>query len=169
MAADLFSTPEHALFRATVRKFVDEELRPRAREFDAAGRFDKSLYKKMGDLGMLGLRYDPQWGGAGLCDGCPQPLDKYREHGPYHNWALTDPHDVDVSFMADLLNGSFSISSEAGKLINSPVQHLNITQPPIQAPGSAWQVRDITGHAATTDMSTEIFYILTQKDGVTLP
>src|SRR5215470_7274624 len=66
MASDLFSTPEHALFRETVRKFVDEELRPRAREFDAAGRFDKRLYKKMGDLGMLGLRYDPKWGGAGL-------------------------------------------------------------------------------------------------------
>jgi alkylation response protein AidB-like acyl-CoA dehydrogenase len=66
MANDLFSTPEHALFRETVRKFVDDELRPRAREFDAAGRFDKSLYKKMGDLGMLGLRYDPKWGGAGL-------------------------------------------------------------------------------------------------------
>ncbi len=66
MSSDLFSTPEHALFRDTVRKFVDEELRPRAREFDAAGRFDKSLYKRMGDLGMLGLRYDPKWGGAGL-------------------------------------------------------------------------------------------------------
>jgi citronellyl-CoA dehydrogenase len=66
MANDLFSTPEHTLFRETVRKFVDEELRPRAREFDAAGRFDKNLYKKMGDLGMLGLRYDPRWGGAGL-------------------------------------------------------------------------------------------------------
>jgi len=66
MASDLFSSPEHALFRDTVRKFVDEELRPRAREFDAAGRFDKGLYKKMGDLGMLGLRYDPKWGGAGL-------------------------------------------------------------------------------------------------------
>jgi len=66
LASDLFCTPEHTLFRDTVRKFVDEELRPRAREFDAIGRIDKSLYKKMGDLGMLGLRYDPKWGGAGL-------------------------------------------------------------------------------------------------------
>lgn len=111
----------------------------------------------------------PQWGGAGLCDGCSQPLDKYRESGPYHNWVLIDSHPVDMSFVADLLNGSFSVSSEAGKLINSPMQHLNITQPPVQAPGSAWQVRDITGHSATTEMSTEIFYILTQKDGVALP
>jgi len=64
--ADLFGTPEHELFRATVRKFVQEELAPRAREFDEKGRIDKILYKRMGDLGMLGLRYDPKWGGAGL-------------------------------------------------------------------------------------------------------
>jgi len=64
--ADLFATPEHALFRDTVRKFVQEELAPRAREFDQKGRIDKALYKRMGELGMLGLRYDPKWGGAGL-------------------------------------------------------------------------------------------------------
>src|SRR5215475_11465165 len=66
MADDLYGSAEHQLFRATVRKFVQDELVPRAREFDRQGRFDKSLYRKMGDLGMLGLRYDPKWGGAGL-------------------------------------------------------------------------------------------------------
>jgi citronellyl-CoA dehydrogenase len=66
MADDLFGTPEHQLFRTTVRKFVQEEIVPRAREFDEIGHFDKSLYKKMGALGMLGLKYDPKWGGAGL-------------------------------------------------------------------------------------------------------
>src|SRR5580765_2888311 len=63
---DLFGTPEHELFRQTVRKFVSEEMAPRAREFDEKGRFDKTLYRRMGELGMLGLRYDPKWGGAGL-------------------------------------------------------------------------------------------------------
>jgi citronellyl-CoA dehydrogenase len=66
MTQGLFGTPEHELFRETVRKFTEEELRPRAREFDEMGRIDKSLFKKMGDLGMLGLRYDPRYGGAGL-------------------------------------------------------------------------------------------------------
>jgi citronellyl-CoA dehydrogenase len=66
MVGDLYGSPEHLLFRRTVRKFVQEELKPRAREFDAAGRIDKSLYRTMGELGMLGLRYDPKWGGAGL-------------------------------------------------------------------------------------------------------
>jgi citronellyl-CoA dehydrogenase len=66
MASDIYATPEHEAFRAQVRKFVEEELRPRAREFDELGRFDKSLYRRMGDLGMLGIRYEPRWGGAGL-------------------------------------------------------------------------------------------------------
>src|ERR1043165_683595 len=67
MESDSFdNTPEHEAFRATVRRFAEQELRPRAREFDADGRFDKALYRKMGDLGLLGLRYDPKWGGAGL-------------------------------------------------------------------------------------------------------
>jgi citronellyl-CoA dehydrogenase len=66
MSTDLYSSPEHEAFRDTVRKFTAEEMRPRAREFDAAGRIDKALFRKMGDLGMLGLRYDPEYGGAGL-------------------------------------------------------------------------------------------------------
>ena len=66
MPPDLFDSPEHQAFRESVRRFVEQELRPRAREFDAMGRIDKSLYRKMGELGMLGLRYDPAYGGAGL-------------------------------------------------------------------------------------------------------
>src|ERR1043166_2521213 len=66
MSEEIYSTPEHRLFRETVRKFVAEELAPRAREFDERGRVDKALFKRMGDLGMLGLRYDPRWGGSGL-------------------------------------------------------------------------------------------------------
>jgi citronellyl-CoA dehydrogenase len=66
MSADLYSTPEHESFRQTVRKFVETYLAPRAREFDQMGRIDKKLYRKMGELGMLGICYDPKWGGGGL-------------------------------------------------------------------------------------------------------
>ena len=66
MPIDLFDTPEHEVFRETARKFVEEQLVPRAREFDEKGRMDKSLFRRMGDLDMLGLRYDTRWGGAGL-------------------------------------------------------------------------------------------------------
>lgn len=66
MGAELYATADHEAFRGTVRKFVREELAPRAREFDERGRIDKTLYRRMGELGMLGVRYDPRWGGSGL-------------------------------------------------------------------------------------------------------
>jgi len=66
MFDDLFGTPEHEMFRGSVRKFVEEELAPRAREFDEMGRIDKACFRRMGELGMLGIRFDPKWGGAGL-------------------------------------------------------------------------------------------------------
>ena len=34
-SGEVYGTPDHEVFRATVRRFVEEELRPRAREFDA--------------------------------------------------------------------------------------------------------------------------------------
>src|SRR3990172_7597505 len=63
---ELFSTEEHRIFRQTIRRFIQEQLAPRAREFDQMGRIDKSLYPRMGALGMLGIRYDPALGGGGL-------------------------------------------------------------------------------------------------------
>ena len=63
---ELFATDEHRQFRQTVRRFVQERLVPRAREFDALGHIDKALYPEMGAIGMLGIRYDPAFGGLGL-------------------------------------------------------------------------------------------------------
>lgn len=39
---------------------------PRAREFDEAGRPDKAIFRRLGELGLLGIRYDPKYGGQGL-------------------------------------------------------------------------------------------------------
>jgi citronellyl-CoA dehydrogenase len=65
-AHDVYGSEEHRSFRETARRFIQSELVPRAREFDEMGRFDRSLYPKMGELGLLGIRYDPQYGGLGL-------------------------------------------------------------------------------------------------------
>jgi citronellyl-CoA dehydrogenase len=63
---DVYGSPEHLAFREMVRRFVQTELAPRAREFDEMGRIDKALYPKMGELGLLGIRYDEKYGGQGL-------------------------------------------------------------------------------------------------------
>ncbi|MEK7714001.1 MAG: acyl-CoA dehydrogenase family protein, partial [candidate division NC10 bacterium] len=63
---DIYGSPEHLAFRATVRKFVEAELAPRAREFDEMGRPDKAIFRRLGEMGLLGIRYDPKYGGGGL-------------------------------------------------------------------------------------------------------
>ena len=42
------------------------ECAPRAREFDEAGRPDKAIFRRLGVLGLLGIRYEPRYGGQGL-------------------------------------------------------------------------------------------------------
>jgi citronellyl-CoA dehydrogenase len=63
---DIYNSSEHQALRAVARKFVQTELVPRAREFDEAGRPDKEIFRRLGELGLLGIRYDPKYGGQGL-------------------------------------------------------------------------------------------------------
>src|SRR2546423_11260381 len=53
------------MFRATVRSFVEREVAPHVEEWEAAGRMPKSLWRRMGELGLLGVEYDETYGGAG--------------------------------------------------------------------------------------------------------
>lgn len=59
-------TAEHEAFRATVRRFVDERINPHADEWERDGMMPlHQIFKEMADLGMLGLEYDPAYGGQG--------------------------------------------------------------------------------------------------------
>ena len=60
-------TEEHNALRQTVAQFVDNEINPHADEWEAAGIFPAhELFKKMGDLGLLGINKPEAYGGMGL-------------------------------------------------------------------------------------------------------
>ena len=60
-------TPEHEQIADTVRKFIAHEINPHLPEWEKAGIFPAhQLFKKMGDLGLLGIKYPPEFGGLGL-------------------------------------------------------------------------------------------------------
>ncbi|MBX9765632.1 MAG: acyl-CoA dehydrogenase family protein [Bdellovibrionales bacterium] len=64
---DLFNpTPEHKMLRDTVAAFVKSEVEPQAHEHDKKEIFNLSLFKKAGDLGLLGLTADDTCGGGGM-------------------------------------------------------------------------------------------------------
>lgn len=58
-------TEEHDHLRATLRRYVTEQLAPHAEEWEAAGRFPDEVFRDLGRLGMLGLTMPPAWGGGG--------------------------------------------------------------------------------------------------------
>ncbi|REK19410.1 MAG: acyl-CoA dehydrogenase [Planctomycetota bacterium] len=59
-------TKAHQLFRQTVRQFIEQEINPYVDEWEEAKLFPAhDLFKKAGDLGLLGLSYPEEYGGMG--------------------------------------------------------------------------------------------------------
>jgi citronellyl-CoA dehydrogenase len=60
-----FFREEHDIFRKSFREFVEKELRPHVDEWEKAEEFPRSVFKRMGELGYLGLSMPEELGGGG--------------------------------------------------------------------------------------------------------
>jgi citronellyl-CoA dehydrogenase len=116
-------TPEHEMFRQSVRRFVQDEINPHADEWEEAGQFPAhDLFKKMGDLGFLGLTYPEEYGGLGLdfsytvvlceelgkadCSGVPMGI---TVHTDMCTPALAQhgSHELKQTFLAPSISGEY--------------------------------------------------------------
>jgi isovaleryl-CoA dehydrogenase len=64
MDFDLGDTAD--MLRDSVMTFAADEIAPRAEEIDRTDQFPMDLWKKMGDLGVLGITVEEEYGGAGM-------------------------------------------------------------------------------------------------------
>ncbi len=62
----LAPTPEHRMLAETLREFVAQEVEPQAAEFDRSETFNHALFRRAGELGLLGVTLPEEYGGAGL-------------------------------------------------------------------------------------------------------
>ena len=64
MSRTLFS-PEHDVFRDTVRRFIDEHVTPHHADWEKAGQVPRSLWRQAGELGLLCCNVAQEHGGLG--------------------------------------------------------------------------------------------------------
>ncbi len=63
---DFGFSEEQQMLRKTARQFVDEEIMPHIQRWDAEGGFDPAIWKKLADLGFMGVCVPEQYGGSGM-------------------------------------------------------------------------------------------------------
>lgn len=63
-------TEEQEMMRKTVRDFAENEVGPKAAEMDAAEEYDYSLWDQMAEIGLCGIPFPEEYGGAGMDNLC---------------------------------------------------------------------------------------------------
>lgn len=60
------TTEQHENLRKIIRQFAEEEIKPIAFTLDQENKFPSEIVKKLADMGMMGIPYPKEYGGAGL-------------------------------------------------------------------------------------------------------
>jgi alkylation response protein AidB-like acyl-CoA dehydrogenase len=63
---DFRPTEEQVLLRRSVREFAETEIRPHVREWDEDQHFPSELIPKLASIGLLGIQFPEQYGGAAM-------------------------------------------------------------------------------------------------------
>lgn len=66
MSLDFSFTPEHESVRDTVRRLCHDELSPLVRDAEENESFPREVFRRWGELGLLGVRYPEEDGGSGM-------------------------------------------------------------------------------------------------------
>ncbi|HEY2776131.1 MAG TPA: acyl-CoA dehydrogenase family protein [Candidatus Binatia bacterium] len=153
-------TPEHAMLRETVRRFTESEVEPQAEEHDANGELNRSLLRRCGDLGLLGLTIPERDGGVGM--------DAVAAVIAHHELAKSDP-GFTLAYLAHFLlfvNNFYHAASDEqrerllpGVLSGEVVGAMGMTEP---AAGT-----DVLGMQATAERRGDVYLLNGRKIFIT--
>ncbi|HTY54851.1 MAG TPA: acyl-CoA dehydrogenase family protein [Candidatus Binataceae bacterium] len=57
---------EHKMLREQVRRFIDEQVKPRGEQWEESGKVPREILRQMGELGFFGIRYPEEYGGSAM-------------------------------------------------------------------------------------------------------
>ena len=70
------ASAEREAILQTVRDFAQAEIRPHVMEWDEAQQFPHEVFRKLGELGLLGTIFPEEYGGAGLSTNGISPISR---------------------------------------------------------------------------------------------
>src|SRR5918994_2748769 len=123
-------TEEHDQLRASIRSFVKKELAPNAEEWEETT-FPDSVFRRMGELGFLGLSYPEEYGGQGGDYYCNLVLAEEMTHSNCGGLAMGVAVHTDMATPPVLKFGTeeqkqrYLVPAIKGEMISS----LGITEP----------------------------------------
>ncbi|PYM89954.1 MAG: acyl-CoA dehydrogenase [Candidatus Rokuibacteriota bacterium] len=65
MGSQAVFSDEHEHLRSAIRAFVEKEVAPRVAAWEAAGQIPRTFWRRLGELGFLGLDFPVEYGGSG--------------------------------------------------------------------------------------------------------
>lgn len=63
---DFTFTEDQEMTRKMVREFAENEIAPKVRHYDQTQEFPHDIFRKLGELGLLGIVFPPEYGGSGM-------------------------------------------------------------------------------------------------------
>lgn len=84
-----YFTDIHEMLRDTIRRFLADRVLPAADAWETQGFVPREILHEMGALGLLGMRYDPAYGGSGLDTMANVVLAEELGRSTYGGFAIT--------------------------------------------------------------------------------
>jgi len=97
MNEPIYFTEQHRQFRDNLRRFIDQEIVPRAAPWEEAGMVPRAVMRQMGELGYLGIRYPETYGGSGLDTVYSAILAEELGRSTYGGYAVTVTVHTDMA------------------------------------------------------------------------
>ena len=97
---------EHEMLRDQVRRFVETEVKPAADAWEAEGFVPRSVLRRAGELGFLGLRYPTEHGGSAMDPLASVVLAEELGRSTYGGFAITILDHTDMAAVHILHSGS---------------------------------------------------------------
>ena len=140
-----YFTGEHELFRKSVAAFCKKEIAPHALEWEQEHKYPRELFERAGELGLFGIRVDPEWGGTGM--------DWWASAAAYDALRYTDFPSLNLGLMVQMdltapVIEKYGTQEQKEEFLRPAVTGQHVTSLAISEPGSGSDVASMQTVAA---------------------